>query len=110
MSGQPPTIEVLYRDGLYLPEPDLWLDPPRPMARAFVSHAHSDHFARHRLTICSGVTRKLIDCRYGALPNEGVLAPAFHQAATWGGFSLQLLPAGHIFGSAMLHLTRWSDG
>jgi len=106
----PSPIAIRYADGIHLPEPDLWLDPHRPVARSFVSHAHSDHFARHDLTICSPVTRTLIDKRYGALKESAVLSPAYHEPLEWEGFTLRLLPAGHIFGSAMLHITRNSDG
>ena len=105
-----PLIEVRYTDGLYLPEPDLWLDPPRPAPRAFISHAHSDHFARHPFTICSAVTRELIHQRYGAMADAAVLAPAYGESVDWEGFELRLVPAGHIFGSSMCHLTRKSDG
>ncbi len=106
----PPSIEVRHRKGIYLPEPDLWLDPPRGKARAFVSHAHSDHFARHQLTICSSATQSLIQARYGK-PRAGELRSLeYRQPMELDGFSLQLLPAGHILGSSMLHITRLSDG
>jgi DNA ligase-1 len=103
-------ITVHYADGIYLPEPDLWLDPPYRKERAFVSHAHSDHFARHDQTICSPVTRTLIERRYGAFRNREAISPAYGEVVEEGGYAIRLLPAGHIFGSAMLHLTRLSDG
>ncbi len=106
----PPLIEVSYRKGIHLPEPDLWLDPPRSKARAFISHAHSDHFARHQLTICSSATQSLIRARYGKPRAGEVLNLEFRQPVEQDGFSIQILPAGHILGSAMLHLTRLSDG
>lgn len=103
-------ITVRHTDGLYLPELDLWLDPHGPKERAFVSHAHSDHFARHRWTFCSAVTRMLIEKRYG-VPREGELhAVGWREVHPMGDYDLRLLPAGHIFGSAMLHVTRRTDG
>ena len=99
-----------YSDGIYLPEPDLWLDPPYQRERAFVSHAHSDHFARHHQTLCSQVTRTLIEKRYGAFREREAVSPAYHEVVEQDGFAIRLLPAGHIFGSAMLHLTRLKDG
>lgn len=103
-------ITVRYSNGLHLPELDLWLDPPRRKAHAFVSHAHSDHFARHDWTLCSETTGVLIERRYG-LPRTGTIQrQPFHEPAAKQGFSLALLPAGHILGSAMLHVTRLSDG
>lgn len=106
----PPLIEVSYRRGIYLPEVDLWLDPHFGVERAFVSHAHSDHFARHGLTFCSEVTRHIMRARYGEKEAAQFQALALRQDFELEGWRLRLYPAGHIVGSAMLHLTRLSDG
>lgn len=103
-------IQVRYTGGIHLPEPDLWLDPPRRKTCAFVSHAHSDHFARHDWTLCSEPTARLVSRRYGEPRGRTVATLAFHEPLEWNGFVIELLPAGHILGSAMLHLTRLSDG
>ena len=103
-------ILVRYDHGIYLPEVDLWLDPPRGKPRAFISHAHSDHFARHGWTLCSHATAALITLRYGKRRNGETTAIAFREELELDGFRFTLLPAGHILGSAMLHLTRLSDG
>jgi len=103
-------ITVQYNKGLYLPELDLWLDPHKGEKRAFVSHAHSDHFARHRWTLCSEATHALIKSRYGATSVEDVVTPAWQEVLEIDGYEIRLLPAGHILGSAMLHLTRKSNG
>lgn len=106
----PPLIQVVHRHGIYLPEADLWLDPHFGTKRAFISHAHSDHVARHEHTFCSEITRDLMRSRYG-FKNEGtVQALPMRDAWKWEGWELRLLPAGHIIGSAMLHLTRQADG
>jgi DNA ligase-1 len=102
-------IEVRYQRGLYLPELDLWLDPQRAKPRAFVSHAHGDHFARHPSALCSPVTAALIHARF-KLPLSRIDAQPFHVTCQREGFLYRLLPAGHIPGSAMLHLTRLRDG
>ena len=102
-------IEVRYDGGLYLPEIDLWLDPPRAKPRAFVSHAHGDHFARHAALLCSTVTGVLIQRRF-KLAADRIEAVDFHQPLVRDGFRLRMLPAGHIAGSAMLHVTRLKDG
>ncbi|RYD46300.1 MAG: DNA ligase, partial [Verrucomicrobiaceae bacterium] len=102
-------IEVRFQRGLHLPELDLWLDPWDAKPWAFVSHAHADHFARHETALCSAVTGALVRARYGVA--EGRIDPvAFHAPIVKDGFRLRLLPAGHIAGSAMLHVTRISDG
>jgi DNA ligase-1 len=91
---------------LHLPELGLWLDshlPQRGPERVFVSHAHSDHIAAHREVILSAPTARLMRERLGAAAGEHLLAfgectPFSHGVAD---FQLTLLPAGHIFGSAM---------
>ena len=106
----PPLIEVTHPRGIYLPEADLWLDPHFGTKRAFVSHAHSDHVARHDLTFCSEITHQLMVVRKTVKKSGVVVSPKMREVFDWEGWELRLLPAGHITGSAMLHLTRKSDG
>ncbi|MCW1884747.1 ATP-dependent DNA ligase [Luteolibacter flavescens] len=102
-------IEVRFQRGLHLPELDLWLDPWDPKPWAFVSHAHADHFARHESALCSTMTASLVRSRFG-LAESRIEPVDFHVPVVRDGFRLRLLPAGHIAGSAMLHVTRISDG
>jgi DNA ligase-1 len=102
-------IEVRHHRGLHLPELDLWLDPWDAKPWAFVSHAHADHFARHDRALCSSVTAALVRARYG-LAETRLDAVPFSAAFERQGHRLRLLPAGHIAGSAMLHVTRLADG
>ena len=102
-------IPVIDENGLYLPEADLWLDPHRPRPFAFVSHAHADHFARHEQCLCSDTTGKLLRARY-RIADARLLSIPFHSPIEHAGHRLLMLPAGHIRGSAMLHVTRLSDG
>lgn len=91
-----------------MPELDLWLDPQGARPRAFVSHAHADHYARHDWLLCSEPTATLLRHRYSIA--TGRLEPySFHTPFAIGDFRLRLLPAGHITGSAMLHITRTTD-
>jgi DNA ligase 1 len=103
-----PLIEVRHRRGIHLPEANLWLDPRFGVERAFVSHAHADHFARHQLSLGSEVTRELVRTRFGAQGEFQALP--LRQSQPWEDWQLRLLPAGHIPGSALLHLTRQTDG
>lgn len=106
----PSLIEVTHQQGaIFLPETGLWLDPHHGVEEAFISHAHSDHVARHRFTICSGLTHRLMEARYSAGKGE-VATLEFGEPFSWKGHTLRLLPAGHILGSAMIHITRKSDG
>ncbi len=106
----PSPIVVQERQGLYVPEFDLWMDSRRRRARGFVSHAHGDHFARHGWTLCSPETRRLIEVRYGPGALKEVVTPAWGEPMEWGQATLRLWPAGHILGSAMLQITRRADG
>jgi DNA ligase 1 len=102
-------IEVRFQRGLHLPELDLWLDPWDAKPWAFVSHAHADHFARHESALCSEATATLVHERFN-LAEKRIEAVPFQVPLTRDGFRLRLLPAGHISGSAMLHVTRVKDG
>ena len=93
---------------LHLPEIDLWLDPTRGKPLAVVSHAHSDHVASHGKAICSVATSALLRARYGQKGEHVVLE--YGELHEIGGYQLELLPAGHILGSAMVHVTRLADG
>jgi len=98
-----PQIEFV-NGNLHLPELNLWLDPHEPQAdKVFVSHAHSDHIAPHREIILSAPTAKLMRARLAGNWREHVMnfgeARRFENGET--AFDLTLLPAGHIFGSAM---------
>lgn len=103
-------IVVEYPRGIYLPEADLWLDPHFGVERAFVSHAHADHVARHGVTFCSELTGRLMRVRYGMKAEADVRLLAMRGVVQWEGWEMRLYPAGHIVGSAMLHLTRVRDG
>ncbi len=106
----PPLITVTHPKGIYLPEADLWLDPHFGVKRAFVSHAHSDHVARHDLSFCSEITHQIMAVRKVVKKSGVVQALPMRGVLEWEGWELRLLPAGHITGSAMLHLTRKADG
>lgn len=106
----PPLLQVTHPGGIYLPEADLWLDPHFPVKRAFISHAHADHVARHRLTFCSDLTQSIMKRRYGVADTSEFRALPMREKVEWEGWEMRLLPAGHIIGSTMLHLTRKSDG
>src|SRR6266540_7368858 len=96
-----------HRGGVYLPRLGLWLDPHEPQTGAdmvFISHAHSDHTGVHREVILTEPTAKLMRSRLNGDWIEHVLpfGQATEFSSSGGGlFRITLLPAGHIFGSAM---------
>ncbi len=101
-------IQVEFRRGVYLPELNFWLDPWEGRDRAFVSHAHADHVAPHREILCSSVTAGFLAKRFR--PRGEICSLAFGEVMERDGFRFRLCPAGHILGSAQLHLERLSDG
>jgi DNA ligase 1 len=95
-------MKVTFERGIFLPELDLWLDPQDERDSAFVSHAHSDHIGNHREVILSEITAKLMASR---LPGERLEhSLPFQSPVQFRGASVTLLPAGHIFGSAQIHI------
>lgn len=103
---------------LKLRHTELYLDSRTPRPLSFISHAHSDHISLHRHTIATPATLALAGHRLRAdAPGNYSATPAttktslsfFTSHALDGETTLELLPAGHVLGSAMLHVTR-SDG
>lgn len=89
----------------------LWLDPHRARDFAFISHAHADHFAPHQRILCSTATRRLLEGRFCPAARAEFLSLDFGESHLLeGGYRVELLPAGHIPGSAMLFVERVADG
>jgi putative mRNA 3-end processing factor len=91
--------------GLKLTTADLAIDFRRRQPRAFVSHAHSDHMARHEVAICTPETAALYQLRLGS---RRTLELPYRQTIEWAGLRLTTYPSGHCLGSAML-LARDQD-
>ena len=85
--------------GLKLTKPDLAIDFQRRQPRAFISHAHADHMARHEYALCTPATAALYHLRLGKRP---VRELPYGESLDWGGVRLTTYPAGHCLGSAML--------
>lgn len=92
-------VEVRLSRGVHLPGLPLWLDPRGKTPLAFVSHAHSDHTGRHEVTIATPPTLELMALRMGRLKG-GQIAMEFGELRSFDGFTIRLLPAGHVLGSA----------
>lgn len=88
-----------YDGGLKITRADLAVDFRRRMPRAFVSHAHNDHMARHMLALCTPATGQLYRHRLG---ERDVLELPYRTPTEWAGLRLTTFPAGHCLGSAML--------
>lgn len=97
-------IEVRYERGVHLPAEHLWLDPRGPREFAFVSHAHSDHTGRHRDAILTAATSRLMRARLGPPAGREHVLP-FRERRRMRNFEIELLPAGHVLGSAQCRVT-----
>ena len=89
--------------GLYCPIGDFYVDPSRPVDRAVVSHAHTDHArygCRRYLAVSQSEhllrTRMRDDAEFGFLP--------YGESTTVGGVKISFHPAGHMLGSAQVRL------
>ena len=91
--------------GLYCEAGDFYIDPWRPVARAVVTHAHSDHAragSQSYLTAMRGVDI-LRDRIGGEAPIQGI---TFGETVVLGDVKVSLHPAGHILGSAQVRIER----
>lgn len=85
----------------------LWFDARTRSPVAFVSHAHSDHIARHDHVIATPETLELMAHRLG--PHELATPLRYGESMPLGGLRLECFSAGHVFGSAQVRVTR-EDG
>jgi len=88
-----------FDNGLRITGPDMAVDFRRRQPRGFISHAHTDHMARHELAYCTPATAELYQHRYGARATRPM---PFGEPLSFGSVCLTTHPAGHVFGSAML--------
>ncbi len=89
--------------GIYCPQADAYIDPWKPVDRAIITHAHSDH-ARpyHKHYLCHRDAAGLLRLRLG--PDIDVQAVGFGECIRMNGVTVSLHPAGHIIGSAQVRL------
>ncbi len=92
-------LRVEYREGLYLPDIDLWLDADGSRERCVISHAHSDHIAEHRAIVATPETARIFRHRRG---EADVTTQRYGERRDYGRYALTFYPAGHCLGSAMI--------
>jgi putative mRNA 3-end processing factor len=89
--------------GLYCPPGDFFVDPWRPVERAVITHAHSDH-ARWgcRRYLASREGERVLRRRLG--PDAEIDTLPYGEPVEHNGVHVSLHPAGHILGSAQVRL------
>jgi putative mRNA 3-end processing factor len=89
--------------GLYSEAGGFHIDPPTPVARALITHAHSDH-ARpgHGAVLATAETLDLMRVRYGAGFAQTTQAARYGETIRVDGIAVTFHPAGHVLGSAQI--------
>jgi putative mRNA 3-end processing factor len=95
--------------GLYCPKADLYLDPWRPVHRALITHAHSDHarpgsahYLTHRISV------PLLHQRLATTLDQ-VQAVEYGEVVSVRGVNFSFHPAGHVPGSAQILVESGGD-
>ncbi|MGB6539928.1 MAG: ligase-associated DNA damage response exonuclease [Xanthobacteraceae bacterium] len=79
------------------------IDPTRPVERALITHAHSDHArARHGAVLATQETLDLMRLRYGEGFAGETQAIRYGESVNLGGAEVTFHPAGHVLGSAQI--------
>jgi putative mRNA 3-end processing factor len=87
--------------GLYCEPGGFHIDPTAPVARAIVTHGHSDHArAGNANVLATAETLAIMRQRYGDDAGGSLQALGYGERLTIGDVVLSLLPAGHVLGSA----------
>ncbi len=101
--------DIQLRRGVWLPQIAWWLDAQTRADRAFVSHAHSDHVARHRSILCTPATARFVRARLPGRREYTELDFGRPHALT-PEVTATLHPAGHILGSSQILLDHAEHG
>jgi putative mRNA 3-end processing factor len=79
------------------------IDPTRPVERAIITHAHSDHARTgHGAVLATQETLDLMRLRYGANFAGSTQALPYGESINLAGATITLHPAGHVLGSAQV--------
>jgi len=95
-------------EGLYCAAGDFYIDPWRPVERAVITHAHSDHArvgSRHYL--CAAPGASLLRHRMGTAAR--IESVPYGQRMRLKDAIVSLHPAGHILGSAQIRVEAGGD-
>lgn len=93
---------IFTEKGIYCPVADVYIDPWRPVDRAVITHAHSDH-ARpgHRYYLAHHHSEWILKLRLGDINLETM---EYGESRKINGVKISLHPAGHIIGSSQVRL------
>ena len=90
-------------EGLYCPQGDFYIDPVRPVARALITHGHSDHArSGHAHVLATRQTLDIMALRYGEQFAGTTQAASHGETLNVNGVTVSFHPAGHVLGSAQI--------
>lgn len=93
---------VLRPQGLYCPLGDFYIDPWRPVDRAVITHAHSDHARMgHVSYLCTPQCAPALRARLGEVDVQTL---PYGESLRIGSASVSFHPAGHVLGSAQVRV------
>ncbi|PNG27178.1 ligase-associated DNA damage response exonuclease [Methylocella silvestris] len=94
--------------GVYCAAGDFFIDPLRPVARALITHGHSDHArAGHGHVLATRETLAIMAIRLGQGFAGRIQAIDYGDKLRLGSIDVSFHPAGHVIGSAQI---RMADG
>jgi putative mRNA 3-end processing factor len=89
--------------GVYCKRGGFHIDPTRPVDRALITHAHSDHArAGHDAVVATPETLDLMRLRYGDKFAGTTQAIGYGETVALDGVRVTFHPAGHVLGSAQI--------
>lgn len=100
---RPQDILIPTPQGLCCRPGDFHIDPVRPVKRALITHAHSDH-ARpgHEAVLATRETLDMMRLRYGENFAKTTQEIRYGETVKLGSTSVTFRPAGHVLGSAQI--------
>jgi len=100
---RPEDILALTPAGVCCKRGSFHIDPTRPVERALITHAHSDHArAGHGAVLATPETLDLMRLRYGENFAGTAQAIRYGESVRLDGVTVTFHPAGHVLGSAQI--------
>lgn len=91
------------KDGIYCAQAGVYIDPWKPVDKAIITHAHSDHARRgSKSYLAHHDSRGILEYRLGQEIQLETLG--YSEPVIMNGVRISLHPAGHITGSAQVRL------
>ncbi len=88
--------------GLCCKQGNFYIDPWKPVEKAIITHAHSDHaYAGHKHYLSHPLSRVIMQARLGDNHYQTI---SYNESININGVRVTLFPSGHILGAAQVRL------